>query len=173
MPTDHRGQTHAGTIGLFDDDHETAATNACAGRHELEDIDKVIRREERRARRRLRKEEKASQSETDGKASVSRPSSWLHRLFSSGKNSSSGFENTKLIDKASDDDEKKSGKMPICTATEWAVMRRPVTPDAVYTAQDVDSVDSPFVRECGMVRVKSDDAGGCHVVSKSSIQKSE
>jgi hypothetical protein len=57
--------------------------------------------------------------------------------------------------------------------TEYVVVRRPPTPELAYTADDIDPTDSPWLRECGMVRVKSDDAGGCHIIPKSSIQKSD
>lgn len=168
MPTDHHGVTHAGALGLFDDDDENAATTARAERHEIASLQKVIRREERRTKRKVRKEDKAAQREADGKPRLPRSASWLSRLFSgSGSESST----TRFVDE--NDDEKKTAAMPIRVTTEWTVVRRDVTPDAVYTAQDVDPVDSPFLREFGMVRVVSDDAGGCHIVPKSTIQKSD
>jgi len=55
----------------------------------------------------------------------------------------------------------------------YKIVRRPATPEQVYHAEDVEAVDSPWLRECGMVKVKSDGAGGCHIVSKTDIEKSE
>jgi hypothetical protein len=52
-------------------------------------------------------------------------------------------------------------------------VRKPPTPEPLYTAEDMDPVESPWLRECGMVKVKSKDPGGCHIVPKSVIQKSE
>ena len=144
---------------------------------EVAALEKVIRRETRRSKRKLRKANKAAQKETnaeDGKAKLPRPVSWLHRLFSGSKDSTSKAVFAKPISEKEDDsDEAKTAKMPTVIAAEWTVVRRPSTPDAVYTAQDVDPVDSPFLRECGMVRVVSDDAGGCHIVPKSTIQKND
>ncbi|KAF2818830.1 hypothetical protein CC86DRAFT_151206 [Ophiobolus disseminans] len=173
MPTDHHGVTHAGAIGLFDDDDENAATLASAERHEIAGLEKVIRCEERSTKRKLRKEDKAAQREVECKPNLPRPVSWLNRLFSA---SSSESSLTRLAEEESEtDDEKKTTtttkKKKKRVKAEWTVVRRPVAPDAVYTAQDVDPVDSPFLRECGMVRVVSDDAGGCHIVPKSTIQK--
>jgi hypothetical protein len=181
MPTDQHGITHAGALGLFDDEDENANTTAGAERHEVAALEKVIRRADRRTKRNLRKANKAVQQEAQGeqheahgKAELPRQVSWLHRLFSGSKDSTSEAVPARPVDeKEFDSDEQEIPKMSKKIQTEWTVVRRPVTPDAVYTAQDVDPVNSPFLRECGMVRVVSDDAGGCHIVPKSTIQKSD
>jgi len=148
MPTDEHGQTHAGTIGLFDDADELAATALRTERHERRELESQIRRLERRTGRQHRKEVRAA----DGK---SRLPLWLAKIFRSDE-------------KASDD-----GDKTITVTEEWIVVRKPVTREPEYTAQDIDPVDSLWLRECGMVRVKSDDAGGCHIVPKSSVQKND
>jgi hypothetical protein len=43
---------------------------------------------------------------------------------------------------------------------EYVIVRRSETPEPVYTESDVDSVDSPWLKECGVVRVWSKDPGG-------------
>lgn len=65
------------------------------------------------------------------------------------------------------------GKRTEGKKTECPIARTPSTPEPVYTTEDVDSVDSPWLQECGMVRINSDDRGGCHIVPKESIQKDE
>ena len=55
----------------------------------------------------------------------------------------------------------------------YNIVRRPKTPDPVYQDKDVQPVDSPWLRECGMVKVKSKNPGGCHIVSKTIIQREE
>lgn len=148
MPTDEYGQTHAGTIGLFDDADEHAATTLRAERRERQDLESQIRHFERRAGRQHHKEVRAA----EGKSKLPL---WLAKIFRTDKKPSDG------------------GDRAITITEEWIVVRRPVTPEPEYTAQDIDPVDSLWLRECGMVRVKSDDAGGCHIVPKSSVQKSD
>jgi hypothetical protein len=70
----------------------------------------------------------------------------------------------------------EGGKMRKCDPemeTQYVVVKKPAMSEPVYTAEDIDPVDSPWLRECGMVRVKSDDGGGCHIVPKSCIRKNE
>jgi hypothetical protein len=148
MPTDEYGQTHAGTIGLFDDADEYAATALRSERRERRELESQIRRLERRADRQHREEVRAA----EGKLELP---SWLAKIF-------------RIDEKPGDD-----GDRTITVTEEWIVVRRPVMPEPEYIAQDIDPVDSVWLRECGMVRVKSDDAGGCHIVPKSIIQKSD
>jgi hypothetical protein len=92
MPKDPHGQTHAGTYGLFDDPDEIATTTAHAEKHELHQLEGVIRREERddrhldykeeRADRRLdRKREKAAKRVAAGKPPKSRVRTILSTMF--------------------------------------------------------------------------------------------
>ncbi|KAH3960667.1 hypothetical protein HBI24_201040 [Parastagonospora nodorum] len=148
MPTDEHGQTHAGAIGLFDDADEYAATTLRSERRERRELEAQIRRHERSAGRQHRKEVRTAQ----GKSKLP---SWLAKIF-------------RIDEKRGDD-----GDRTITVTEEWIVARRPVTPEPEYTAQDIDPADSLWLRECGMVRVKSDDAGGCHIVPKSSVKKSD
>lgn len=166
MPTDRHGVTHVGTIGLFDDDDEYQVAMDNAERHERKHLESKIRRQERRDKRQQRKEDRAADQEISGKSKLLWPFSRLGRFFGGGKKPR--LDATSTID---DGDEPTSG---IQKTTEYVIVRKPSTPEVVYTAQDVDTtIDSPWLRECGMVRVMSDDAGGCHIVPKSSIQKSE
>lgn len=168
MPTDVHGITHAGAIGLYDDDEENAASLARAERCEVKDLEKVIRRADRRSKRQERKDDKVAQRDTNNKAKLSQPASWFGHLLSGGKDPSPKRTGAKPVH---DKEGGSKTKIPITSREEWMVVRRPEEPDAVYTVQDVDSVDSPFLRECGMVRVVSDDAVGCHIVAKSRIEK--
>tara|TARA_R110002003_G_scaffold105_3_gene8744 strand:- start:15825 stop:16346 length:522 start_codon:yes stop_codon:yes gene_type:complete len=171
MPTDQHGVTHAGALGLFDDVDENNAAAERSERHERECLETVIRREHRRAGRQHRKEAKAARREIRGRSIPSWPASWFGKVLHGGKHSSHDSGSSKLDNGASGDEEKDTVRGRIRLTTEYVVVPRPVTPDPVYTAEDIDPVDSPWLRECGMVRVKSDDNGGCHIVPKSSIQK--
>lgn len=164
MPTNLHGMTHAGTIGLFDDDDEYDAVMKRNERYERQHLESVIRRHERREGRQQRKEAKAADRAAKGKPELSRPASWIARLFGRGKESD--IEPNARGTKNKDGDE-------VSITTEYVVVRRPPSPEIVYTAEDLDPVDSPWLRECGMIRVISDDAGGCHIVPKSSIQKND
>ena len=181
MPTDPHGQAHTGTYGLFDDPDEIAQTTAREEAHEIHRLEGQIRRQERRDRRLDRKKEKAAKRAAAGKAAKLKPQSkivgLLGRVFggrippttiggSAGSvegnagGNSDGAEGLKKVERV-----KRPG---------YNIVRRPATPDQVYHAEDVDaSVDSPWLRECGMVRVKSEGKGGCHIVSKTDIEKSE
>jgi hypothetical protein len=175
MPTDVHGITHAGTIGLFDDDDENAASLARAERHEIQGLEKYIRCRERRSRK-LRKENKAADGlspESSGRAKLSRSASWFGHLLNGGKEHSPELAPILSSDEKHDNDDKKIPEIRVEDTAEWAIVRRPEAPAQVYTAQDVDPVDSPFLRECGMVRVVSDDASGCHIVPKSRIEKND
>lgn len=157
MPKDHHGVTHAGSLGLFDDEDENAASTARAESHEIVRLERKMGRRERQQRR------KAS-----GKPEFPHGMAWLGKIkIFSGSSSSSSTSidriHGKYAEKQQDESEEK----------QFEVVRRPATPEPVYKAQDVDPVDTPWLRECGMVRVKSDDAGGCHIVPKSTISKSE
>jgi hypothetical protein len=156
MPTDHHGQTHSGAISLFDDPDEHATSIERSERHERERLESAARRLDRRSNRQYRKDVEAA----EGKSKVP---SWLIRLFG------------KKTEPKSEEEKRTEGrkKTAIPEPMKYIVVRRPATPEPVYTAEDIDPVDSPWLRECGMVRVRSDDAGGCHIVPKSSIQKND
>jgi len=157
MPTDVHGITHAGTIGLFDDDDENARSLARAERHEIKDLEKGIRRRERHAARKLRKEQKVAdgQGESSDRPKPSRSASWFGQLFGGTKEPA-----------------REQNEGDVEKPAEWAIVAKP-EPTQVCTVEDVDPVDSPFLRECGMVRVVSHDAGGCHIVPKSRIEKND
>jgi hypothetical protein len=167
MPTDLHGVTHAGTIGLFDDPDETATARAHADRYEIKDKEKAIRRVLRKQRKDEKREASHSPQRLNSKPKLSRPASWFGTLFGGSKDVSPERTPSRLVEKVKD--RRKSSPMP----QGWEVVRKPATPELVYTAQDVDPVDSPWLRECGMVRVTSGDAGGCHIVPKSRIEKSD
>jgi hypothetical protein len=178
MPKDPHGQAHTGTYGLFDDPDELAQTTAREEAHEIHRLQGQIRRLERRDRRLDRKEEKAAKRVAAGKApkSKSKISSLLGRVFgrgSTGSRNTVGFESTAYRDDDAEDKDDLRKKVERVKRPGYKIVRRPVTPEQVYHAEDVDAVDSPWLRECGMVKVKSEGAGGCHIVSKSDIEKSE
>ncbi|KAG9195613.1 hypothetical protein G6011_00734 [Alternaria panax] len=168
MPTDPHGQAHTGTYGLFDDPDELAQTTAREEANEIHRLEGQIRRQERRDRRLGRKDEKAANRAASGREPKSKLSSLFGRFFG-GRSSGSSHEPARPLG-SNDEDEvgKKVGK------PEYVIIRRPGTPKKVYHAEDVDtSVNSPWLSECGMVRVKSDDVGRYHIVSKTDIEKSD
>jgi len=183
MPTDPHGQAHTGTYGLFDDPDETAQTTAREEAHEIHRLESQIRRQERRDRRLDRKEEKkAAKRAAAGKAAGLKPQSkivgLLGRVFGGRVPTTviGGPAGSVEGNKGGDDSEGEEGvkKVERVKRPGYKIVRRPATPEQVYHAEDVDaSVDSPWLRECGMVKVKSEGAGGCHIVSKTDIEKSE
>jgi hypothetical protein len=179
MPKDPHGQTHTGTYGLFDDPDEIATTTAHAEKHELHQLEGVIRREERhdrhldhkeaRADRRLdRKREKAAKRVAAGKPPKSKIHTFLGKIFG-GTDVGDSDEAVRLVG----EDGVKERKRRRGKRAEYAIVRKSKTLEPVYYAEDVDPVDSPWLRECGMVKVQSKDSGGCHIVPKCSIQKGE
>jgi hypothetical protein len=170
MPTDPHGQAHTGTYGLFDDPDELAQTTAIEEANEIHRLEGQIRRQERSDRRLDHKREKAAKRAASGKAPKSKTSSLFSRVFGGGgKSSGSTHESARLLRNDDENEEvEKKARRP-----EYEIVRRPVTPEMVYHAQDVDtSVNSPWLSECGMVKVKSDDIDGFHIVSKKDIEKS-
>ncbi|KAL1795906.1 hypothetical protein ACET3X_006130 [Alternaria dauci] len=169
MPKDPHGQAHTGTYGLFDDPDELAQATAREESHEIHRLEGQIRRQKRRDRRLDRKDEKAAKRAAAGKESKSRISSLFGRFFGIKDSESSHEPGRSLGSDDEDGDVKKSARKP-----EYIIVRRPVTPKRVYHAEDVDtSVNSLWLNECGMVKVKSDDVGGYHIVSKTEIEKSD
>ncbi|KAH7072029.1 hypothetical protein BKA63DRAFT_567958 [Paraphoma chrysanthemicola] len=172
MPTDQHGVTHAGALGLYDDADEKMAADQRLERHQREHLRTMIRREQRREGRQQRKEAKATKREAEGRSVLLRPGSWLEKALHREKHSRTESHRLKLGEDGIDDD-KKPTKGQMRVTTEYVVVRRPATPEPAHTAEDIDPIDSPWLRECGMVRVKSDDSGGCHIVPKNSIQKND
>ncbi|KAH7084328.1 hypothetical protein FB567DRAFT_593800 [Paraphoma chrysanthemicola] len=171
MPTDQHGVTHAGALGLYDDADETMAADQRLERHQREHLGTVIRREQRRVRRQHRKEANTPKSEAEGRSVLLRPRSWLEKALHREHHSRIESSPLKLGEEDGTGGDKKPAKGQIKVTTEYVVVRRPATPEPTYTAEDIDPIDSPWLRECGMVRVKSDDCGGCHIVPKNSIHK--
>jgi hypothetical protein len=171
MPTDQHGMTHAGAIGLFDDDDERDAVTERSERHERKRLDAKIRQRERRADRQERKETKATNQEAKGRPKPLRAPSWIENLFGRRKDLTPKPAAKRRVGNT-DEDQSDQSDMSIRVTTEYVVVRRPPTPQPEYTADDIDPTESPWLRECGMVRVKSDDGGGYHIVPKNSIQKS-
>lgn len=171
MPTDPTGQPHTGNHGLFDDASETARTTALAERHEISRLEGQIRHQKRRDKRLKRKQEKETNT-THQLPHFKRSESKLHVLL--GK----FFGDREHIRDDGSLGEEKEGEGGSTErkregTVEYTIVRRPVAPDTIYRAEDVDPVESLWLRECGMVKVKSGDPGGCHIVPKSVIEKSE
>jgi hypothetical protein len=169
MPTDPHGQAHTGTYGLFDDPDELAQATSREEAHEIQRLEGQIRRQKRRDRRLDRKDEKVAKRAAAGKESKSRISSLFGKFFGV-KTTESIHEPAQPVDSDDEDRQVKtsSGK------PEYVIVRRSVTPKKVYHVEDVDtSVNSLWLSECGMVKVKSDDVGGYHIVSKTDIEKSD
>jgi hypothetical protein len=169
MPTDAHSQAHTGTYGLFDDPDEFAQVTSREEAHEIQRLQGQIRRQKRRDRRLDRKDEKAAKRAAAGKESKSRITSLFGKFFGV-KSSESIHEPAQPVD--SDDEDRQVNKSDGKPA--YMIVRRSVTPKKVYHVEDVDtSVNSLWLSECGMVKVKSDDVGGYHIVSKTDIEKSD
>ncbi|KAH6868745.1 hypothetical protein BKA58DRAFT_387523 [Alternaria rosae] len=180
MPTDPHGQAHTGTYGLFDDPDEFAQTTAREEAHEIHRLEGQIRRQERRDRRLDQKEEKAAKRTAAGKAAKSKSQSKIVGLFGKffgGNKTPSTVGGPAVSVRIGGDgdgsDEEGVKEFERVKRPGYKIVRRPATPDQVYHAKDMEAVDSPWLRECGMVKVKSEGAGGCHIVSKTDIEKSE
>ena len=141
MPTDPHGQAHTGTYGLFDDPDELAQATAREEAHETHRLEGRIRRQERRDRRLDRKNEKAAKRVVCGRAPKSRISSLFGGIFRD-KSFESSHESVRP---SGSDDEgemvEKKVKKP-----QYMIVRRSVTPNQVYHAEDIDtSVNSPWL----------------------------
>lgn len=165
MPTDIHGQPHTGSVGLFDDPSEHASALARTERHEHARLEGVIRRHERHQKRQFAKEAKAASKATQGKsksASKLSPIAWMSKLFGGGKD-----VKTDTVDAGGE------RTLPERKIEEYIIVRKEEAPEKVYTREDVDPVDSLWLRECGMVRVNSGGPGGCHIVPEGVIRKNE
>ncbi|CAA9960511.1 hypothetical protein PTMSG1_03913 [Pyrenophora teres f. maculata] len=183
MPRDPTGVPHTGTLGLFDDPDELAASTALATSHELHRLKGQIRRLERHdvsaARRQYR--EGSKERRKDGKKDKGKEGWWCKIFNSSNKaarpNSSLSKSNLSSENMTTantlrsnygpeDEEEYKNNKHKII---HYEIVRRPTTPEAEWKAEDVQSVDSIWLQECGMVRVKSGCPGGCRIVSERGV----
>jgi hypothetical protein len=85
MPSDKHGVTHAGTLGLFDDDDENYTSIERLERHEIEHLQSQIRRHERREDRKERQELKAAGRAAKGKSKLQWPIAWIGKVFAGGR----------------------------------------------------------------------------------------
>ncbi|KAF2800952.1 hypothetical protein K505DRAFT_227490 [Melanomma pulvis-pyrius CBS 109.77] len=149
MPTDHTGQLHAGSIGLFDDDDEYELTQSHLRRRQ--------QRLERKVEKRLEKEARksAKKSETEG----SRPSgllSWFVRLFGLRKASPS----SRVVVRREITGLQRRSRTPLLYESNGPT----------YPASSVHPEPSIFLEECGMVRVRSSKVGGWDIVPRTAIR---
>ena len=151
MPTDARGRLHAGSLGLFDDDFEYQKPSRSAKRQERRRLEGAIRLDE--------KYDTLYVMQHNDKPTWS--SNWLKRLFCGGK--TDGYE---IISSTPVIDEKTALEKAIGHYTNAG---KPLAAGLVVSIEKVDPVDSPWLRECGMVRVRSDDPGRCHIVPRSVV----
>ncbi|KAI8941607.1 hypothetical protein NX059_002822 [Plenodomus lindquistii] len=168
--TDARGAQHCGSTGLFDDPDEIEAAAQRREHHELRYHEAQIRRMQQWDARDRLKQKKEERRVAQGKS----PKPWYSKMF--GKSKEQKGEVGSAGSGAADDEkirETSAGTAPRGRGYEYVIVRRRPTPEAIYTENDVDDVESAWLEACGMVRVMSDDRGGCHIVPKSSIQSSE
>ncbi|KNG46818.1 DNA binding protein [Stemphylium lycopersici] len=183
MPRDAWGQPHTGSQGLFDDVDETARSTARAEAKEIKALQTQIRRQLRRDRHQEYKEAKIARRIAAGKPPESRMSELLERVFGARRKGDGGSLNAEEeamrrieAEKLEEGEEggvwegnRSSGRARIS----YSIVRISKMPDPAYRDNDVQPVDSPWLRECGMVKVKSSNPGGCHIVSKTIIQREE
>lgn len=172
MPTDRHGITHAGALGLYDDDDEYDAAMRRMERHERERLASEIRRQERLAAKEHRQAMKAARRDNEPPSRLPKQIARLGKLFSSKSGESSASQG-KCEDVKRSEPPKSSQHDPEVPPSGFIVVRRPSTPEPVYTMDDVDPIDSPWLDECGMVRVITNDISGCRIVPKSSIEPSK
>jgi len=113
-----------------------------------------------------RREEKRALRVAQGKVAEG----WFGRIFGGGK---CGAKDTcggggSSSSSGDGEEERGQGQKKI---VEYKIVRRPTTLEADWKVEDVQVVDSVWLQECGMVRVKSGNPGGCHIVSGSVIGK--
>ncbi|EDU48072.1 conserved hypothetical protein [Pyrenophora tritici-repentis Pt-1C-BFP] len=163
MPRDPSGVPHTGTLGLFDDVDELATSTALTTSHELHRLKGQIRRLERHdiseARRQYRedgrevrrdnrnaKKEKGKGKEGWWKSIFSTKTPKTAREFAESERLQSTYEKEDGEDSEPDNRQKN---------IQYRIVRRPTTPEAPWKAEDVQSVDSIWLQECGMVRVRN------------------
>lgn len=64
------------------------------------------------------------------------------------------------------DDEKEDLPKGITIALNGEAITEEIPVYLNYRGLDTGAVESPWLKECGMIRVKSDNPGGCHIVAK-------
>ena len=136
MAKDAHRVTHRGAHGLFDDFDEV---------HELHHVQKTSRREVRMAERIAR-----------GKPAESKISCLFAKVLPRN-DKRDGFERF------------DNGKEDLSKGIAIVVNGKAISgEDPVYQNRgwDTGAVESPWLKECGMIRVKSDNPGGCHIVAK-------
>lgn len=167
--TDRNGIRHSGNMGLFDDPDEIEAAKRRRERHELEHHKTQIRRIQRQDERDRLKKKKEAKRIAKGKS----PKPWYSRVFEKGQ----AEKGEARLAGPHGGDGKKPGDASMGSSTRkeygYVIVRRPSTPEIIYTDDDLTLVESPWLEACGMVRVRSDDRGGCHIVPKSDIRNSE
>lgn len=170
MSNDPTGTPHTGTYGLFDDPDELASAIAHATSHELHRLKGRIRRLERHdqasACKAQHREEKRALRLAQGKAAEGWFDRVLCRRLRSEGNRDEGYREN--------GGGGNNGRGEARRRVEYRIVRRPTTPEVLWRKEDVQiGDDSIWLQECGMVRVKSENPGGCHIVSKSAIGKGE
>jgi hypothetical protein len=163
MPVDQSGQLQAGSIGLFDCDHEYDA------------IQQRLRAERGRQEKKARKSERQRDKQLSVSSSSRRYFTWLHRLFSHKKSPPDQRGPSRKV------------RTPILAARASSTAihphKLPNTPERtratrqydeeMYNAEDVHPDASPFFTELGLVRMRSDKPGdgGWTVVPESAVHR--
>jgi hypothetical protein len=141
MPTDKHGVTHASSLGLFEDEDEHYATVERSGRHERKHLEPQIRRQERRKNRLQRREFRPAEREAKWNSKLPWPVSWLGKLFGGDKDLSPEPIPARPVGGTSKGGNSDLAKQ-IRVKKDYVVMRKPPTPQPVYTAEDIDPADS-------------------------------
>lgn len=171
MPKDILGQTHAGSLGLFDDASEYDVTTARAERRERGRLEGMVRRHVRRDKRQFRKEQKTAKRAAQKVTKIPRLVSWFLDLFGRKETNSVTAAPSTSAGTCSDKGKRERYRVgvPLMGLGDFVIVRRPESAELIYTAEDVEPLDSPWLMECGMVRVRSSETGECHVVPKRAI----
>ena len=138
--------THRGAHGLFDDIDEGSHSEA----HELHHVQKTSRRHQ------TNKEARMAERIARGKPAESKLSCLFAKVLPRSDRKD-GFERF--------DDEKEDPSQGITITVNGNAMpgESPMYQNRVW---DIGAVESPWLKECGMIRVKSNSPGGCHIVAK-------
>lgn len=146
MPKDPNRVNHRGAQGLFDDIDDVSH----AEEHELQDA----------SRRAAAKEAKRAQRIARGKPAESKLSCLFAKVLSKRDKKDDGFEHFEdgIVSES-------------ITVTPEIKVTVPETKGYRYRDWDTGAVESPWLRECGMIRVKSNEPGGCRIVAKPFLLK--
>lgn len=151
---------HRGARGLFDDMDDASPNEA----HEMHNVEKMKRRQ----REQMNKEAKRAQRLAMGKPAESKLSYLFTRAFSKNDKKDDDVDE---FEPSANEKENFPPRVAVATGAKAMVMAGETAKYHRNREWDTGAVESPWLKECGMIRVKSNNPGGCHIVAKPFILK--